>query len=137
MRISDWSSDVCSSDLGVADLHESMGALAGRQSLMEPFMRGLNPGLRIAGPAVTAYCAPGDNLMVQKALLLARAGQVVVLSNGGTHHGALLGEMMGTYMLQKKLAGAVVYGPIRDIDALREQIGREAGREKVGQSVEI
>jgi 4-hydroxy-4-methyl-2-oxoglutarate aldolase len=107
-------------DFGVADLHEAMGALEGRRSLMEPSMRGLNPGLRIAGPAVTAYCDPGDNLMVQKALHLARPGQVVVLSNGGARHGALLGEMMGTYILQKKLAGVVVCGPIRDVDALRD-----------------
>jgi len=104
---------------GVADLHEAMGPLEGRRALMDPVMRGLNAGLRMAGPAVTAYCDPGDNLMVQKALRLAEPGQVVVLSNGGGHQGALFGEMMGTYVLQRKLAGVVVHGPIRDVDALR------------------
>ncbi|MGY6273366.1 RraA family protein [Achromobacter denitrificans] len=105
---------------GVADLHEALWALEGRRALMDPGMRGLNQGLRIAGPAVTAYCDPGDNLMVQKALRLAQAGQVLVLSNGGGHQGALFGEMMGVYARQRKLAGIVVHGPIRDVDALRE-----------------
>jgi 4-hydroxy-4-methyl-2-oxoglutarate aldolase len=107
-------------ELGVADLHEAMVPLAGRRMLMDPSMRGLNPGLRMAGPAVTARCVPGDNLMVQKALQLARPGQVLVLSNGGGQEGALLGEMMGTYITRQGLAGAVVFGPIRDVDALRE-----------------
>ncbi|KDC23010.1 demethylmenaquinone methyltransferase [Bordetella bronchiseptica E014] len=104
---------------GVADLHEAMGPLDGKRTLMDPAMRGLNAGLRLAGPAVTAYCDAGDNLMVQKALRLAEPGQVVVLSNGGGHQGALFGEMMGTYVLQRQLAGVVVHGPIRDVDALR------------------
>lgn len=107
-------------EFGVADLHEAMGPLAGRRTLMDPSMKGLNAGLRIAGPAVTAWCDPGDNLMVQKALRLAAPGQVVVLSNGGGHQGALFGEMMSTYVLEKKLAGVVVCGPIRDVDVLRE-----------------
>ena len=114
----------CNSDkalpFGVADLHEAMGAFEGRRTLMAPGMRALNAGLRIAGPAVTAYCDPGDNLLVQKALRLAEPGQVLVLSNGGGHQGALFGEMMGTYVLQRKLAGVVVHGPIRDVDALRQ-----------------
>ncbi|MDO9405076.1 MAG: RraA family protein [Polaromonas sp.] len=105
---------------GVADLHEAMGPLAGRRALMDPSMKGLNHGLRMAGAAVTAWCDPGDNLMVQKALRLAQPGQVVVLSNGGSPHGALFGEMMATYVLEKKLAGVIVCGPIRDVDVLRE-----------------
>lgn len=107
-------------EFGVADLHEAMGAVQGRATLMAPSMRALNPALRIAGPAITAFNFPGDNLMVQKALQLAQPGQVVVLSNGGGHQGALWGEMMGTYAMKKGLAGVIVDGPIRDTAALRE-----------------
>jgi 4-hydroxy-4-methyl-2-oxoglutarate aldolase len=107
-------------DYGVADLHEAMGAVQGRRTLMSPTMRPLNPGLKIAGAAVTALNYAGDNLMVQKALLLAEPGQVVVLSNGGGLQGALVGEMMATYALKKGIAGIVVDGPIRDTDALRK-----------------
>lgn len=107
-------------EFGVADLHEAMGAVHGRATLMAPSMRPLEPRYRIAGAAVTAFNFPGDNLMVQKALQLAQPGQVIVLSNGGGHQGALWGEMMGTYAMKKGLAGVIVDGPIRDTAALRE-----------------
>jgi 4-hydroxy-4-methyl-2-oxoglutarate aldolase len=107
-------------EFGVADLHEAMGAVGGRRMLMDPSMRALNVGLRIAGAAVTAFNYPGDNLLVHKALQLAQPGQVVVLSNGGGSQGALWGELMGTYAQKKGLAGVIVAGPIRDTDALRE-----------------
>ena len=46
--------------VSVADLHEAMGGIAGRLGVMSAAIRPLIPGLRIAGPAVTAFCAPGD-----------------------------------------------------------------------------
>ena len=36
----------------------------GARRLMSPRMRPLIRGMRITGPAVTAHCAPGDNLMI-------------------------------------------------------------------------
>ena len=60
--------------VSVADLHESLGGVAGRLAMMMPTMRPLITGLRVAGPAITAYCAPGDNLMMHRALFLAERG---------------------------------------------------------------
>lgn len=104
--------------IGVADLHEGLGIVAGRMGLMSSRMRPLNAGQCIAGQAVTAYAYPGDNLMLHMALRLAEKGQVLVLTNGGGEQGALWGEMAATYAMKKGLGGIVVHGAIRDVDAL-------------------
>jgi 4-hydroxy-4-methyl-2-oxoglutarate aldolase len=103
----------------IADLHEALGSVAGRMALMSPRMRPTAPGHRVVGQAVTAYNFPGDNLMIHKALQLAQAGQVLVLTNGGGQHGALWGDVAGTFAKKKGIAGVVVDGPARDIDELR------------------
>jgi len=105
---------------GVADLHEALGAAGGRMALMSPRMRPLNPGLRIAGPAVTAYNYPGDNLMMHKALSMIEEGQVLVTTNGGGTQGALWGELAATFARNRRVGGVIVHGSIRDTDVLTE-----------------
>ncbi|MEX2408146.1 MAG: dimethylmenaquinone methyltransferase, partial [Rhodovibrionaceae bacterium] len=105
-------------EIGVADLHEGLGVVAGRMALMSPRMRPLNRGLCVAGQAVTAFNYPGDNLMLHMALRLAEKGQILVLTNGGGEQGALWGEMAATYAMKKGVGGIVVHGAIRDVDAL-------------------
>jgi 4-hydroxy-4-methyl-2-oxoglutarate aldolase len=103
----------------VADLHEALGGVQGRMSLMDPAMRALLQGRRICGAAVTSYNFPGDNLMIHVALNLAQKGQVLVLTNGG-NQGALWGDVACTYAVKKGIAGVIADGPVRDVDALRE-----------------
>jgi 4-hydroxy-4-methyl-2-oxoglutarate aldolase len=100
----------------VADLHEAMGGAAARRATMSPAMRGLAAGRRIAGPAITAACAPADNLMMHRALRLAEAGDVLVVA--APLGGAQWGDMAERYAQAKRLAGVVVDGFVRDVDAL-------------------
>lgn len=101
----------------VSDLHEAMGSPACRQQTMASAMRPILDGVRIAGPAVTAWCPPGDNLMMHRALSLALAGDVLVVA--APDGGAQWGDIAAYYALRLGLAGIVVDGCIRDIDALR------------------
>lgn len=103
----------------VSDIHEAMGPRA-REGLMTERMRPLIRGLRIAGPAVTAFCAPGDNLMMHRALYLAQPGDVLVVVSHAENGGAQWGDVAARYARQKGLAGVVVQGCIRDTDALAE-----------------
>ena len=105
------------SQSSVADLHEALGAPANRMLTMHARMRPLIDGLRIAGPAVTAFCPPGDNLMMHRALYLARKGDVLVVQ--APESGAQWGDVAGYYALRKGLAGIVVDGYVRDTDELR------------------
>jgi len=106
--------------VSVADLHEAMGAAQARLGLMSPRMRPLNRGLRIAGPAVTAYCGPGDNLMMHRALYLAQPGDVLVVVCQSETSGAQWGDVAARYAMHKGLAGVIVHGSIRDTDILEE-----------------
>lgn len=104
--------------ISVADVHEAMLGAAGRTGLMSARMRPLNRGLHIAGPAVTAFCAPADNLMMHRALRLAQAGDVLVVVCADELSGAQWGDVAAQYAQHKGLAGVVVAGCIRDTDVL-------------------
>ena len=105
--------------VSVADMHEAMGGVSGRLGMMSPAMRPLINGLRIAGPAVTAYCSPGDNLMMHRALYLAQKGDVLVVQ--APNSGAQWGDMAALYAQGKGIEGIVVDGHIRDTNELMEQ----------------
>lgn len=105
---------------GVADLAGALGTIAGRMSLMSPAMRPIAPGQRLCGPAITAWNYPGDNLAIHIALDTAKAGDVLVFTNGGGHQGSLWGDVACGFAVKKGVAGAVVHGAVRDTDAVRE-----------------
>lgn len=63
----------------MSDIHEAMGVAPARRSLMTPRMRPLNRGLSIAGQTITAYCGPGDSLMMHRSLYFAQPGDVLVV----------------------------------------------------------
>ncbi|MGI4945407.1 MAG: RraA family protein [Janthinobacterium lividum] len=84
-----------------------------------PRLRPIHDKGSMAGPALTVRTRPGDNLMVHKALDLAQPGDVIVVDAGGDLTNAIIGELMQSYAIQRKLGGIVINGAIRDLDALR------------------
>ncbi len=106
-------------EVTIADIHEAMGP-AGRAALMSHRMQPRQQGRKIAGPAVTAFCWPGDNLMMHRALYLAQPGDVLVVVCQAELSGAQWGDMATRYALKKGLAGVVVQGAARDVDQVRE-----------------
>lgn len=117
LRVNRVAADLCARarEVTVADLHESTAHL-GYTGLMSARMRRVTPGARIAGPAVTALCQPGDNLMMHRALRLARPGDVLVVHSLGETSAAQWGDVATTYAVQQGLAGVVVHGCVRDVD---------------------
>ena len=106
--------------INVADLHEALGPVAGRQCLMRPEMRAIFPAARVCGQAITSFNFPGDNLMLHAAFRVAEPGDVLVLSNGGSPQGALWGEIASYYSRIRKLGGAVIDGAARDTVQITE-----------------
>ena len=94
--------------------------LMNRLYTMDPGIRNLSDSsLRILGPACTVKLYPGDNLMVHKALDIARPGDVVVVDTGGSAHTAALGDLVCTKARHRGLAGFVVDGLIRDLPGIQ------------------
>jgi 4-hydroxy-4-methyl-2-oxoglutarate aldolase len=75
-------------------------------------------GLALCGVAVTVDTRPADNLMVHKALQVARPGDIVVVNTNGNTTSAVFGEMMCHTAVTVKLGGLVVDGPVRDTEGI-------------------
>jgi regulator of RNase E activity RraA len=69
---------------------------------------------------VTVLARPGDNLLVHKAMEVARPGDVLVVSTYGNDNEAVFGEIMATTLLAAGLEGIVVDGAVRDAEEVRE-----------------
>ena len=68
----------------------------------------------LCGQAVTVRVRPGDNLMIHKALMMVQPGDVLVIDGGGDLTQALIGGLMRTTCLVRKLGGLVIDGALRD-----------------------
>jgi RraA family protein len=79
-----------------------------------PQLRPMHKEGKLAGPAFTVKTAPGDNLLVHKALDTAKPGDVIVVDAGGFPDHAVIGELMMTRAKQRGIGGIVIWGAIRD-----------------------
>ena len=101
-------------ELPVANISDSMS----RMFAGGPRLRPVHASGVLAGPAFTVKTRPGDNLMVHKALDMAEPGDVIVVDGGGDLTNSLIGEIMTSYAQQRRIAGMVIHGAIRDYDTL-------------------
>ncbi len=97
-------------EVPVANVSDCMA----RMSAGGPHLRPMHKGRQMAGPALTVKTRPGDNLMIHKALQLAKPGDVIVVDGGGDLTNALIGEIMIGDAIQRGLGGMVIYGAVRD-----------------------
>ena len=102
--------------LPVANISDCMT----RMAAAGPRLRPMHKSGTLAGPALTVKARPGDNLMIHKALTMARRGDVIVVDAGGDLTNALFGEIMVATAVKIGVAGVVLNGAVRD----SEEIGR-------------
>jgi 4-hydroxy-4-methyl-2-oxoglutarate aldolase len=102
--------------LGVATVHEA----AGRTGIVDLPLTQVVPGSRVAGPARTALCAPGDNTMVHAVVAHANPGDILVLTSFVPAPVALVGELLATQAQAHGVAGLLIDGAVRDLDELVE-----------------
>ncbi len=86
-----------------------------------PLLVPLALGKKMIGPCVTVRTYPGDWAKPVEAIDVARAGEVIVIDAAGVAP-AVWGELASESSLQRKIAGVVIDGAIRDVDSIR-QIG--------------
>ncbi|NVJ92719.1 MAG: RraA family protein [Methylocystaceae bacterium] len=104
------------SKLPVANVSDAMARMTAGGATLRPMHASGN----LAGVAITVKSRPGDNLMLHKAIDMAQDGDVIVVDAGGDLTNALMGELMLAYAIKKGVAGFVLNGAIRDLDAFVE-----------------
>lgn len=100
--------------LPVANIADNMNRLY----CVDAAIKSIN-GVPLLGCAFTVKTAPGDNLMIHKAMHMARPGDILVVDGGGYMERALIGEIMVTQSAVLGLGGWVLDGMIRDGDDIR------------------
>lgn len=100
--------------IATAHLSDNMQRLHAIAAELRPYHK----GGKLVGPALTVKASPGDNLLVHKAIDIARPGDVIVVDAGGINAQAIIGEIMSSLAERNGVAGMIIDGAIRDADAL-------------------
>jgi regulator of RNase E activity RraA len=99
----------------------TLADVLGREQVMNIDIRPLWPSIpRVAGPAFTVRCPPGDNLMLHAAIYRAEPGSVIVVDAGGDVDYAVAGGNVCAIAQRRGIAAFVVDGVIRDLAEVRE-----------------
>jgi regulator of RNase E activity RraA len=101
-------------DVATAHLSDNMSRMAAAGSRLRP----MHKGGRLVGNALTVKVRPGDNLMVHKAIDIARPRDVIVVDAGGDLTQAIIGELMMRHAQKRGVAGLVINGAIRDLGTI-------------------
>jgi len=101
--------------LGVATVHEADH----RRGALDPGIRPIQSGTRIAGSAVTVSCHPGDNLMVHAAVETCRPGDILVVTTTSPSTDGMIGELLATSLRAHGVIGLVTAAGVRDVADLR------------------
>jgi 4-hydroxy-4-methyl-2-oxoglutarate aldolase len=99
-----------------ATLHEAMG----RRGAIDSEIKPLYSGMRLCGPAITVRCLVGDNLMLLKAIYVAKAGDVLVADIGDSSEIDGWGEIASLAAKVRGISGLVTNCSVRDGLAIKE-----------------
>jgi 4-hydroxy-4-methyl-2-oxoglutarate aldolase len=95
---------------GAAAVSEAQG----RTGLMRPYLRPIYQPVRLAGPAVTVSCQPGDNLMIHASIETCQAGDILVVTTTSDSTDGMFGELLAVSCRAHGVAALVIDAGVRD-----------------------
>ena len=93
---------------------------SGRKGYISHLIKPIAKGVTVCGSAFTVQCAPGDNLMLHKALEIAKPGDVIIATTGGAYEYGYWGGLMTVSGIAGRLGGLVIDGCVRDSAEIAE-----------------
>lgn len=102
--------------LDVSTVYEAQG----KQGLMNESLKPILNTTKIVGPAVTAVCYAGDNLMIHAAIEVCKPGDILVITTIGETIAGMIGELIVTALIKKGVKGVIIDSGIRDVQQIRD-----------------
>ncbi len=94
---------------------------AGQSGAMDAGVHAVGPRMQLCGPALPLRCQPGDNLTLHAAIAVARPGDVIVADVSDFVEAGHWGEVLTVAAQAKKIAGLVINGGVRDVEAAQRR----------------